>query len=300
MAEKTVTKAETDLARILAAESRSSVGSRSATNGTSSTSSRGHSSTSTGTDTAAQLATDQAAIDSDDARLIEAQQSLAAATLTSPIGGTVVAVDLTVGESVTAGSSSELITVEDRNAFEALGSLTSTQVPAVKVGDTVDVSVDGVSGSFEGTVTRVGPVDVSSGDTYPLVVALRSSAATLFAGSTAELNVVVRQVHDALVVPTSAVHTDGLGRSYVLTLESGLERRTPVTVGVVGDVDTQIMSGLRRGATVVLADLTEPVPTSSGTTARFGALGALNGGTVHFSPGVFRGFTQRANASPAP
>lgn len=301
-AERAVTRAETQLARILVAETRSSEGGHS-TSGTTSSSGATRRSTSTATDSAAQLATDQATIDTDEASLIEAQESLAAATLRSPISGTVAAIDLTVGEAVAAGSASDAITVIDHGTFEAVGSLTSSQVPAVKVGDTVDVVVDGVTRPLHGTVTRVGPVDVSS-SSYPLVVALRPSAASLFDGSTAQINVVVRQAHNVLAVPTSSVHTDAIGHSYVMTLVDGQERRTSVAVGVVGAIYTQVTSGLRRGATVVLADMAEPVPTSSSTTSRFAAFNALNGGSgvVRFNPGAFKGapHSSRVSVTAAP
>jgi multidrug efflux pump subunit AcrA (membrane-fusion protein) len=292
--QKAVTHAESTLAQLLASDASASEHDDSTgTTGSTGSSSGDHGASSTATDSAAQLATDQAAIDSDQASLIEAQQAMAAAQLTSPISGTVAAVDLAAGESVTAGSTSDVITVIDQDSFEATASLTSSQVPEVKVGDTAIVAVDGTDDPIHGTVTRVGPVDVGSSDTYPLVVALAAGTRGIFTGSTAQVEVVVRQARDVLVVPTSAVHTSSLGRSYVLTVHSGQETRTTVGVGVVGDIYTQITSGLRRGETVVLADLTEPVPTSSNTLfSRFGGtggLGALGSGgapvTFKFTPG---------------
>ena len=81
------------------------------------------------------------------------------------------------------------------------------------------------------------------------------------------------------MVPTSAVHTTTTGSSYVMTLTSGQDVRTPVKVGVVGDVYTQITSGLSAGTQVVLANKSEAVPSSSSNSTNtfrgFGGAGGL-------------------------
>lgn len=302
--QKAVAQAEVDLARILAASSAPGTGSKgnggngtSPTSGTQSTTSGKHgtsaanqgtaSTASTAAGSAARLATDESTIDTDKANLIEANQALADATLVSPIGGTVAAVSLSDGESVGSGSTSDAITVVGQGGYEATGTLTAGAAQKVKVGDTAIVSVDGETHDLTGVVTRIGPVDAGSGDTYPIVVAL-SHAAGLFTGSNAQIEIVVDHADDVLSVPTSAVHTDGAGHSYVLTVKHGVEMHTAVKVGVVGDVDTQIITGLHKGERVVLADVTAPVPTSSSTTGGFGPTGGgfVNGPTTfHFSPG---------------
>jgi multidrug efflux pump subunit AcrA (membrane-fusion protein) len=303
--QRAVSTAETALAKVLSTAA-ASTGSKSGsgTGGTGGTSTRtgGTGSPSTGTsgstgtgstsrsstattgaasDSAEQLASDQATIDNDQASLIDAQVSLANAVLTSPISGTVAVVDLAAGQSVSAGSTTASITVINSGSFEATASLTSTQVAQVKVGDTALVTVDGVNGTLSGTVSRVGPVDSSSsGYTYPLVVALPAGAHGISGGSTAQVQVVLHQVTYALAVPTSAVHTTGVNVSYVLVLKGGHETRTTVSVGAVGSAYTQITSGLEPGMTVVLADLSTPIPASSNTTTgRFGGRTLPGGGT---------------------
>lgn len=230
---------------------------------------------------AAQLASDQSTVDADRASLIQAQQSLAAARLTSPVGGTVAAVRVVPGQAVTSGTTTQAVTVVDRGSFAAVASLRASVVPRVALGDSVSVSVDGLRGAVWGTVTRIGPVDTAGGDTYPMVVALPPGTRGLFAGSIAQLGVVARRARDVLVVPTSAVHT-GSGGSYVVCLRGDGTVRVRVLVGVAGDVYTQIRSGLHLGETVVLAVLTRPVPKTSGSsTLRLGGapVRVVHGGT---------------------
>jgi multidrug efflux pump subunit AcrA (membrane-fusion protein) len=245
----------------------------------------GSGSTQTVTNSAAQLATDQAAIDSASAVVVQDQQSLADAQLTTPIAGTVASIAVSAGQSVSAGSSSSTITVINSGGYQTTSSLTPTQVNQVAVGDAVQVSVYGTSGTISGTVSRVGPVTVgSSSDTYPVIVALATGASTMSAGSTAAVNIGVASAANALVVPTSAVHTSSPGRSYVIVLQSGKEKQTPVTVGVAGATYTQITSGLTQGQTVILADPSQALP-SSNTSSTGGGFGGAGG----FPGGGFRG-----------
>ena len=240
---------------------------------TGNTGSTGSSSTS---DTPAQIASDQAAIDTAEADLTQAQQALEEATLTSPINGTVVSVGISVGDSVSAGSSTEIITVIGTKAYEVQATLTSSQVPSVKSGQTASVEVDGVDGNVHGTVSQVGPVQsTSNGYTYPVIIALPSSDSGFYAGSSANVVISTGAVSRVVAVPTSSVESLG-PRSYVLELSKGELVRKFIKTGMVGDTYTQVVSGLAPGQSVVLVDYAEPVPSSN--TNSLGGLGSFLGG----------------------
>jgi multidrug efflux pump subunit AcrA (membrane-fusion protein) len=233
---------------------------------------------STDNDTPEQIASDQADIDTAEADLTGAQQSLDETTLTSPISGTVVSVGITTGETVSADSSTDIVTIIGTKSYEVQATLDSSQVPSVKVGQSASVEVDGVNGTLSGTVSQVGPVQSGdSGYDYPVIVALPSSAAgILFTGSTANVNISTGAVSNVVAVPTSAVQTLG-SRSYVLELAKGELTEKVVKIGMVGDTYTQVLSGLMPGQSVVLADYAEAVPSSNTDTV--GGVGSfLNGG----------------------
>jgi multidrug efflux pump subunit AcrA (membrane-fusion protein) len=231
----------------------------------------------TDTDTPEQIASDQADIDSAEADLTDAQQSLKEATLTSPISGTVVSVGIDVGDTVSADSSTEIVTIIGTKSYEVQATLDSAQVPSVKVGQSSSVEVDGVDGAVEGTVSQVGPVQSSdSGYTYPVVVALPSSTSGLFTGSTANVDISTGSVSHVVAVATSAVETVGT-RSFVLELDQGALTRKDIKIGMVGGTYTQVLSGLTPGQSVVLADYAEPVP-SSNTNTNTNSLGNVLGG----------------------
>ena len=241
------------------------------------------------TDTPEQIASDQAAIDTAEADLTNAQQSLNEATLTSPISGTVVSVAINVGDTVSADSSTEIITIIGTKSYEVTGTLDTSQVPSVKVGQSAAVQVDGVDGSMTGTVSQVGPAQSSNDEyTYPVVVDLPSSNDALFIGSTANVVIDTGSVSNVMAVPTSAVETTGT-RSFVLELDKGTLTTKIIKVGMVGNTYTQVVSGLSDGQSVVLADYAEPVPSSNTDLTNAlgggGGFGGLGGGGGF---GVFR------------
>jgi multidrug efflux pump subunit AcrA (membrane-fusion protein) len=245
--------------------------------------SRGSSVSGAASDSATQIASDEATIDTAQANVVETQQSLAEGQLTSPINGTIVSVGIDVGDTVAADSSTSTIVIIGTKSFEATATLTSAQVPLVKVGSTADVSVDGTTGTIAGTVTQVGPVQSGeSGYSYPAVVTLPSSANNLFSGSSANISIVTGEKQDVLAVPTSAVATTGT-QSFVVVLSGGKTVDTPIKVGIVGSIYTQVLSGLKRGEAVVLADYSTPVPASN--TSTFGGFGGGGG----FGAGGFTG-----------
>jgi hypothetical protein len=201
---------------------------------------------------------------------------LADAQLSSPINGTIVSVGITVGATVSAGSSTDVIVIIGTQSYEVSATLTSTQVAAVKVGDAADVAVDGVTDPIRGTVSQVGPVQADDGEyTYPVVAALPASAKGLFSGSTANLTVATGAVSDVVAVPTSAVITQA-SVSYVEMLKNGVVTRKVLKLGMVGGVYTQVLSGLTVGQSVILADLSEAVPSSN--TASLTTGGGFGGG----------------------
>jgi HlyD family secretion protein len=259
--------------------------------GSSSPTGSGSGSSSGDNDTPEQIASDQASIDTAQADLTEAQQSLTEATLTSPISGTVVSVGISVGDTVSAGSSTEIITIQGTNSYEIEATLDSSQIPSVKVGQLASVEVDGVDGNIDGTVSQVGPVQSSStGYSYPVIVALPASAASVMhAGSTGNVTITTGAVSNVVAVPTSAVQTLGT-RAYVEEISKGELTRRFITTGMVGNTYTQVESGLSPGESIVLADYAQAVPSSSSDTTNLGnLLGGGGGAGGFFGGGGFGG-----------
>jgi RND family efflux transporter MFP subunit len=214
-----------------------------------------------GVASAAQLAADQAAADAAAAQVTVAQQNLAAATLLSPVSGTVTAVDVTAGASASAGSTAFVIAGLD--SYDVVASVPVTDMPALKVGEQASVLANGTSTPVSGTVVAIGLIPDSPGSptTYPVTIGLTGQPHGLHSGGYA--SVTITTAHSSGVsVPTSAVH--GSGRSATVTVYAGGQTHVvKVKVGTMGPVMTRIISGLKAGQKVVLANLNQPLPTSN-------------------------------------
>jgi HlyD family secretion protein len=210
---------------------------------------------------AAQLAADQASADAAAAQVTAARQSLAAATVVSPITGTVVSVNVTAGSATGAGSTAFVIA--GLGTYQVQASVAVTDMPKLKVGQRASVLPDGRGSPLPGTVASIGlvPDPGSSPATYPVVIGLTGPYSGLHAGGYASVTITTA-VASGVSVPTAAVH--GSGHATTVTVYSGgMTHDVKVTVGTVGPVMTRITSGLSLGEQVVLADLSRPLPTAN-------------------------------------
>jgi HlyD family secretion protein len=229
--------------------------------------------------TAAELVADQAAVDAAAAEVTAAQQSLAQGTIVSPFGGTVAAVGLKPGDAVSAGSSTADVVVVGPGGYEVTTTVPVADIGKVGIGDAASVTPDGAAQAIAGKIVSIGMAPTTSGTTttYPVVVGFTEQASGLRNGGAAAITIVLDHAADALAVPTSAIRSTGRGQT-VIVLAKGVETVTPVQVGVLGSELTEIRSGLQQGDTVVLADLDQPIPSSTASTTRFGGGGGIGGG----------------------
>jgi multidrug efflux pump subunit AcrA (membrane-fusion protein) len=216
-----------------------------------------------------QITADQAAVNAAAAQVAVAQQNLAAATIRSPIAGTVAAVDIQPGDTVSADSSTATIEVIGAGPQVVTVSVDVTKIPSIRTGQPAAVVPDGGTGMLPASVTSVGVAPTTTGGTaYPVTLSFTGTPPNVRDGIGAAVTITTARATNALAVPTTAVTRTAAG-DIVTVLADGKLRRTPVRVGAVGTDYTQITQGITAGTTVVLADLDEAVPSSS-TTTRFG------------------------------
>ena len=214
-----------------------------------------------------------------------ANSALAGATLTAPVGGTVAALPFTPGVAATTG---QAVTLVGSGAVQVTIDVPLAQLPQVAVGQAARVTPVGSTAPVTGSVTQISLLPTSSTTTtYPVVVLVPAPPAALASGSAAGVAVVLGTARHVLVVPVSAVTRSAAGTASVLVLSDGTTRRTVVKTGVAGATSTEIVSGVAAGSRVVIADLSQALPSSSTTasTARFAGGGAGFGAGAGFAGG---------------
>lgn len=231
--------------------------------------------------TAATIAQDQAEIDLARVDVIDAKAALAAAVIKAPAGGTVAAVDVTEGSSVSAGAAAVTVIAEGLTSVEL--EVTSAQLGKLQMGQTATVSPAGVEKDLPGKVTLLGKVpDTSSGSsTFSVTVTLDEEGLDLLAGNTATVAVVLGSAEDVLTVPASAV-SDGA----VTVLDTdGNPRRVRVTTGLTGTTTVEVTEGIEPGDEIVLADLSTALPTTDGSSDDGGGAFSTGSGSGGFPGG---------------
>ncbi len=229
-----------------------------------------------------QLAVDQASIDTAEANLADAQQAVGGANLVSTIAGTVAAVSIAAGDSVTAGSSSsspQVVVIGTGSNYQVTTAIAVADIAKVAVGQQAVITPDATNTVESGRVSAIGVLATTgtTSTTYPVTITLDSTSLGQLSGAEANVSIVVKKSVGVMTVPSSAVQT--IGANHLVTVVDGTTTNAVrVTLGTVGDVLTQVTSGLRQGQAVSLASIQEPLPSTSTTTrAGLGGLGGAGG-----------------------
>jgi multidrug efflux pump subunit AcrA (membrane-fusion protein) len=135
-------------------------------------------------------------------------------------------------------------------------SVTSADLPLLKQGMQAQITPSGSRALVFGTVSTIGVIATSTSGvaTFPVTIAVTGSPKGLYAGSSATVAIIVKEIANALTVPTAAIRTEG-GKTVVSKLIDGAGVTTPVQVGMVQGSSTQVTSGLAEGDQVVVTGL---------------------------------------------
>ncbi len=191
---------------------------------------------------------------------------LASATVYAPISGTVSAISLSPGMILnpTSNSSnstniSNKIAIVKTNATPSISvSLTETDVTKVKVGDKATVTLDAFPDkTYTGKVIAVDTSgSVSSGVvSYTTTIKLDSNIDEILPNMSATANIITNVKDDVIMVPVAAVQTIN-GQSTVRVLKDQLLTSVPVETGISSSTQTEIISGINVGDTVVTGTIT--------------------------------------------
>jgi len=286
--------------------------------------------------TSTQVAAANSQVKAANAKLDTAKTALAAANLQSPITGTVAAVNIQVGNQVSgngsgsgsasasgsasgagtgsgsgsgqsgsggsSSSSSGQIVVITTDAWLVDTSVTAADLPLVKADLQAQIVPTGSSATVFGTVSSVGVIATTTSGvaSFPVTVSVTGNPTGLYAGGAASVSIIVKEVTDALVVPTAAITTAD-GKTVVTQVRNGQQVSTPVTVGMVQGNQTQITAGLANGDEVLVTRSgATPGQGGAGSTAtRTRGTGGFGGGSSTGGPPAGAGQGGAPSGAPA-
>jgi HlyD family secretion protein len=226
----------------------------------------------------AQIAYDEATIQQHQATLDAAQVNLDYASIVSPVDGTVVSRNVTMGQTVASSFQTPtlFLIATDLAKMEVDTNVSESDIGGIKPGNNATFTVDAYpKRTFDGTVSQVrqSPQTVQNVVTYDIVVSVDNSDLKLMPGMTAASRVVTDQRVDVIRVPNQALRyaPNGLagaappGHAQVFVLRDGRPVAVPVATGLDDDGFTEIVSGeLKPGDLVITAEV---IATGSKTVA---------------------------------
>jgi HlyD family secretion protein len=157
--------------------------------------------------------------------------------------------------------------LSDISAFSAVTAFNQADAAQITAGNAAKMTLDSLAGKvLDGKVTAVSPIGTPGPNGAPMyyaTVLLNKDEVPdgLKSGLTGNVSVVTSTIAPkAMVVPTSAVTTDD-GESFVdVPGPGGTPQKKEFTRGKVGDDNTEVVSGLKQGDTVLVPS-TGPLPT---------------------------------------
>lgn len=223
-----------------------------------------------------QLAADNAAVVSARANLADARAAVDDATLRASIAGTVTSIDLAKGDvtgsssssngassgmggdstdsSTTADTTTGTISIVSTNSFVVDGTVAAADTDQLKEGLQAEITATGVDDTIYGTVSEVGLVaqtNDSGAAVFPVTIEVTGKQEDLYAGVSATVSIVVKQIPDVLTVATNALSTED-GKTYVTKLVDGKEVKTEVETGETYGMATEVTSGIEEGDEIVV------------------------------------------------
>ncbi len=233
----------------------------------------------------AQIAFDEATIQQRQAALAAAQVNLDYTNIVSPVKGTVVSRNVTMGQTVAASFQTPtlFLIASDLTRMQVDTNVSESDVGGIEMGDKATFAVDAFPKRvFEGAVTQVrqSPQTVQNVVTYDIVVGVTNSDLALKPGMTAATRIIIDERKDVVRVPVQAmrylpaeavraassqgdlslqpdpsVGADESGRARIWVLRNGRLVPTSVVVGIDDENFTEIVEGdVKPGDRVVVSE----------------------------------------------
>lgn len=209
------------------------------------------------------------------ARVEAAQDDLNKTIVTAPMAGTIVQLAVEEGEVAVIGTMNNpgtvLLTIADLSVMEADLEVDEADIGTLELGQTGTVTVDAFPGKkFSGTVTEIGnsPIQKTTSTNqeatdFKVTVTLNAPDVYLRPGLTADGEITTAVRESCLTVPIQALVVRDISKEnqnlpkeerekegvFLMTNRTASFR--PVKTGIMGEMNIEIVSGLKQGEQIV-------------------------------------------------
>lgn len=209
------------------------------------------------------------------ASLKSSLDSLSKTVYNSPIDGMITSLKVEEGEVAVIGTMNNpgtvLMTIADLSEMEVEVEVDETDVVGVNLGEKANIKVDALPNQvLKGEVSEIGSSAIEKLSTtqqesrdFKVKITLASPPKSLKPGLSASADIITAEKKGVLAVPISSLvlrekdnpdpaKKEKIEEEGVYALENGRAKFYPVTKGIVGGLDIEIVSGLHEGQEVIV------------------------------------------------
>jgi len=179
--------------------------------------------------------------------------NLSYSKITSPVDGTVISREVDVGQTVAASFNTPTLfeVAKDLTKMQIETSVSEADIGKIKVGQVANYTLDGYQDKvFKGEVTQVRLASTTTNNvvTYTVIISVDNSEGFVIPGMSANVSVIVGEVHDVLCVENKALkftpsdNKEKFDKQGIWILKNGVPKRYNIELGLSDDNKTQIIS----------------------------------------------------------
>lgn len=180
----------------------------------------------------------------------------------SPITGTVTRINTSQGRAANDTKDKDpMFVVEDLENLQMNVKISEYDISKILIGQSVEIAADVLGEeTVTGTVSKISPTGETKSPTesemvIPVTIDVNEGGTGLIAGVSAKAKILIQRRDQTLVVPVDAILIDpGTEEASVLTIKKNVIKKVPVTLGIEGNLETEVISDvLKEGDSLVLA-----------------------------------------------
>ncbi len=178
-----------------------------------------------------------------------AEANLARTIVRAPFDGMVTQRMVEPGTNVTLQTPVLMLAAK---GVEVRITLRDTDAPRISAGLAAEIAISGEERPLVGRVRQIAPSGDARAHTVDVIVAVDDPTGRLRPGTLAHVRLLTVQKANAIIVPASALITEGTA-ARVFTMVDGTVRIRTVTTGLADHLNVEVTDGLRAGDLVIVA-----------------------------------------------
>ncbi len=186
---------------------------------------------------------------------------------------------ITVSTGTNSGENSSSVTshtvgsiTNPKGQYQATLSLTESDIVKIKSGQKVTLTMDAFENiTFTGSVLSVDVAgSTNSGVTsYSVVVLLDDTDKEIYTNMTITATIITNSKTDVLLIPATSIDTSSDGTSTVRVIKDNITSVVTVTLGLTNDNQTEVISGLNEGDTIISSSISNQSKSNNNTSSDF-------------------------------